>query len=287
MKKYLSLVKFSHTIFALPFAMVGFLYGLICSHSVFSAQLLFMVIGCMVTARNAAMAFNRYLDRDIDALNPRTSSREIPSGIISSKNAVAFIIINCLLFCSFTYFINGLCFALSPVALLITLGYSYTKRFTWLCHFVLGLGLSLAPVGAFMAVTNSFQSNLYYLAGAILLWVAGFDIIYALQDEEFDKSVKLQSVPSLLGLKKAILISLTLHIICIVLLYLFTQSVIWSVDGFGIIYWIGYALFVIFVLYQHYLVNRNGLSIINASFFLTNGFGSLIYGTCFILDYLI
>lgn len=192
-KNYLSLIKFSHTIFALPFALVGFFIGLFHkrygeipfsgSHNVIREEgplsdvfsgdmwiLLLLVLGCMVTARTAAMAFNRYLDRHYDAKNPRTSVREIPSGIIKPGNALAFTIVNCLLFIGFTWFINPLCFFLSPVALLVILGYSYTKRFTPLCHLILGLGLSLAPIGAYLAVTAHFTLlPIFFFAGCDLL----------------------------------------------------------------------------------------------------------------------
>ena len=157
MNSYLSLIKFSHTIFALPFAMVGFFLGYMSEGSSFSPQLLLLVVLCMVFARSAAMAFNRWLDRDIDAQNPRTIIREIPAGVISANAALWFVIANSIMFITTTYFINGLCFVLSPVALLVILGYSYTKRFTSWCHLVLGLGLGLAPIGSYLAVTGHFD----------------------------------------------------------------------------------------------------------------------------------
>jgi len=159
-KNYFSLVKFSHTIFAMPFALIGFFLAIKTTNYNFSddgIKLLILVILDMILARNAAMGFNRYLDRKIDAKNPRTAVREIPSGKIKSTYALGFVILNSLLFIVSTYFINELVFYLSPVALFVVLGYSYTKRFTWLCHFVLGLGLSLAPIGAYLAVTGMFE----------------------------------------------------------------------------------------------------------------------------------
>ena len=197
-KNYLSLVKFSHTIFALPFACIGFALALQGGFT-FSLKLFLLVILCMATARNAAMAFNRYIDRKFDALNPRTAIREIPAGIINPKNALFFIIINCLLFVIATYFINTICFFLSPVALFVVLFYSYTKRFTPLCHLVLGAGLALAPIGAYLAVTGVFAWLPLFFSFTVFTWVSGFDIIYALQDEDFDRVNHLNSIPVLLG----------------------------------------------------------------------------------------
>ena len=158
----------------------------------------------MVFARSAAMAFNRYLDRNFDAKNPRTAIREIPAGIISANSALSFTVISSFLFIITCYFINRICFFLSPVALLIVLGYSYTKRFTPLCHLILGLGLSLAPIGAYLAVTAHFSLLPVLFSLSVIFWVSGFDIIYALQDEEFDKSQKLFSIPAWLGKAKAL-----------------------------------------------------------------------------------
>ncbi|WP_313262942.1 4-hydroxybenzoate octaprenyltransferase, partial [Sphingobacterium multivorum] len=158
MKKYLSLVLFAHSVFALPFAFIGFFLALHTTDYTFSWKLLVLMLVCMVTARNAAMAFNRYLDRDIDAINPRTAMRDIPAGKISAKNALIFTLVNCLIFIAATYFINSLCFMLSPIALFVVLFYSYTKRITPLCHLVLGAGLGLAPIGAYMVITGQFAT---------------------------------------------------------------------------------------------------------------------------------
>jgi len=164
-----------------------------------------LVLVCMVTARNAAMAFNRYLDRHFDALNPRTAIREIPAGILSAESALRFVIGNSIVFVIATWFINPLCFYLSFVALFVVLFYSFTKRFTALCHLVLGVGLSLAPIGAYLAVTGSFALLPLLFSFAVIFWVSGFDIIYALQDKDFDNEQKLFSIPSIFGIKKAIL----------------------------------------------------------------------------------
>ncbi len=166
----------------------------------------------MITARSAAMAFNRYLDRNFDAKNPRTAIREIPKGIISPNSALRFVILNCLLFITATFFINRICFYLSPVALFVILFYSYTKRFTSLCHVVLGIGLSLAPIGAYLAVTGKFDLLPLLFSFAVIFWVSGFDIIYALQDIDFDQSQNLYSIPAALGKIKALRVSELLHI---------------------------------------------------------------------------
>src|SRR5688572_23208841 len=187
MKKYFSLVLFAHTVFALPFAFIGFFLAVTTTDHQFTWLKLLLMILCMVFARNAAMSFNRYLDRHIDAQNPRTVVRDIPAGRITSNDALTFTLINSALFILTTFFINPLCLALSPVALAVVLGYSYTKRFTPLCHLVLGLGLALAPIGAYLVVTGEFAVLPIFFSLAVLCWVSGFDIIYALQDEEFDR----------------------------------------------------------------------------------------------------
>jgi 4-hydroxybenzoate polyprenyltransferase len=239
----------------------------------------------MVFARSAAMAFNRYLDRDIDAKNPRTAIREIPAGVISEQSALAFVIINAVLFVATTWFINPVCFYLSPIALAVILGYSYTKRFTWLCHFVLGLGLGLAPLGAYLAVTGAFDLTPILYALAVLLWVSGFDIIYALQDEEFDKSLNLNSVPVFFGRAGALRLSNLLHVACAVCFILAVWSVYTEGGDFGWIHGIGAAVFIGLLLYQHTLVKVNDLSKVNMAFFTTNGIASVIYGTSFLVDY--
>lgn len=286
MKNYLSLVKFSHTIFAMPFALVGFFVGTAVDGTGFSAFKFILVLLCMVFARSAAMAFNRWLDRDIDADNPRTKIREIPSGVISPKAALAFVIANCLLFVSTTWFINPLCFWLSPVALVVLLGYSYTKRFTWLCHVVLGLGLSLAPVGAYVAVTGRFDWIPVLYSAAVLLWVAGFDIIYALQDEEFDRSKQLYSMPSNFGKKPALRISAWMHLGTAIFMVLAARHLVSAAPQTGWLLWGGTGVFLLLLIYQHRLVKHDDLSRVNMAFFTTNGIASLIFGASVILDLL-
>jgi len=286
MKQYLSLIKFSHTIFALPFAILGFTLASIESHAAIDWRLFILVILCMVFARSAAMAFNRYLDRDIDAKNPRTAIREIPAGIINANSALIFIVINCLLFSIATYFINSLCFYLSPVALLIVLGYSYTKRFTALCHVILGLGLSLAPIGAYLAVTSQFSVLPILYSAAVLCWVAGFDIIYALQDESFDAEHGLHSIPVFFGKNRALVVSRLLHFICAAFILFAAFNLHVNFPSVGWIHWIASSFFIALLIYQHLLVSPSDLSKINLAFFTTNGFASIIFCGLVILDFL-
>ena len=281
-ENYLSLVKFSHTIFALPFALLGFSLASIHSSDSVSIKLLALVVLCMLFARNAAMSFNRWADRDIDEVNPRTAQREIPAQKIKHTSALVFSISNALLFIATTWFINPLCFYLSPVALLVVLGYSLTKRFTALSHFVLGLGLALAPTGAYLAVTGSFDWIPVIISLSVLCWVSGFDIIYALQDEEFDRENHLRSVPVLLGRKSALRLSLVLHIFTTVLLTLA------GIQGnFKAIYWIGLGIFSILLFYQHTIVKYNDLRRVNVAFFTLNGIASVVFAIFAITDLLL
>jgi len=303
-KKYLSLVKFSHTIFALPFAMIGFFLGVnehLNSENVwhganpfavpstptnflerFLIEKFVLVLICMVTARSAAMAFNRYLDRSFDAKNPRTAIREIPRGIISANSALRFTILSCFLFLVSCFFINRICFYLSPVALFVILFYSYTKRFTPLCHLVLGLGLSLAPIGAYLAVTGRFDLLPLLFSFAVIFWVSGFDIIYALQDIEFDQSQKLYSIPVVLGKSKALLFSTMLHVLstlCVIAAGVY--------GNFHWLYWTGAAIFAGMLIYQHSIVKPNDLSKVNIAFMTANGIASVVFGILVIADLLI
>ncbi len=270
----------------MPFALVGFTLGLYESKSSIDWRILLCIVLCMIFARSAAMAFNRYLDRDIDVKNPRTMVREIPAGIISPTAALSFVIINSLLFIATTWFINLLCFFLSPIALLVILGYSYTKQFTFLCHFILGLGLALAPLGAYLAVTGHFDILPIMYSGIVLLWVSGFDIIYAMQDEEFDKSLNLNSVPVKLGKKAALQLSSILHFASATVLFLAVWTLYTEGGAFGWMHWLGALAFISLLFYQHTLVKVNDLSKVNMVFFTTNGIASVIYGSFFIIDYL-
>jgi 4-hydroxybenzoate polyprenyltransferase len=266
----------------MPFALIGFFYGLKMVNYELNRSwwlLFILVILCMVFARSAAMAFNRWLDAEYDAKNPRTKIREIPGGIISKKNALIFVIFNCIAFIIATYFINVLCFVLAPVALSIILFYSYTKRFTPLCHLVLGLGLSLSPIGAYVSVTGKFALVPVLFSLSVLFWVSGFDIIYALQDEEFDKENKLHSIPSLLGTKKALRVSEYLH-------FLSAASVIAAgiIGDFSWLYWTGVFAFAFFLVYQHSLVKPKDLTKVNRAFFSSNGIASVAFCVFVLLD---
>lgn len=282
-KNYLSLIKFSHTIFALPFALVGFTLGTL-DQGTIDWRILGLVLLCMVFARSAAMAFNRYLDRDIDKENPRTAVREIPAGIINARSALLFVLGSSVLFMICAGLINTLCLYLSPVALLVILGYSYTKRFTAWCHFVLGLGLGLAPVGAYVAVTGQFSWIAVLYGVVVLLWVAGFDIIYALQDEEFDKEHQLQSVPVRLGRVGAMRLSNALHLLCGLILVGASYLQMQTFPDFRWLHWVAAGLFLLLLGYQHSLVKPNDLSKVNLAFFTTNGIASVVFGGLVLLD---
>ncbi|MCE5345817.1 MAG: putative 4-hydroxybenzoate polyprenyltransferase [Bacteroidales bacterium] len=278
-RNYFSLVKFSHTVFAMPFALIGFSLAVTSGDYDFSIRLLLLVLLCMIFARNAAMGFNRLADRNFDTLNPRTKSREIPSGKIGVKDATTFVIVNVILFIITTALINRLTLLLSPVALLVILGYSLTKRITSLCHFILGLGLSLAPIGAYIAVTGAFSITPLVYSFLVLTWSSGFDIIYSLQDDDFDKSNQLHSLPSAKGRKKALLISVFVHLIT------FTMVITAGFAGNGgFFYWIGAALFSILLVYQHLIVRHDDLSKVTIAFQTTNGVASIVFAVFTILD---
>jgi len=285
-RNYLSLVKFSHTIFAMPFAMVGFTLAAFPGAVPYIERdriwgLLIAVLVCMVTARSAAMAFNRWLDRHFDAQNPRTAIREIPAGIVSPEGALRFTLLMSAAFIVTTAFVNPLCLALSPVALAVVLGYSYTKRFTPLCHLVLGVGLSLAPIGAFLAVTGAFAFLPVLLSLAVLCWVSGFDIIYALQDVDFDRSQGLHSIPARLGVAGALRVSRWLHALS-------AAFIGWAglEGGFGPVFWVGAGLFGGMLVYQQSLVRPDDLSRINLAFMTANGLASVVFGVLAIIDIL-
>jgi 4-hydroxybenzoate polyprenyltransferase len=271
-RNYLSLIKFSHTVFALPFAFIGFTLSVTYFEHSFRWDLLGKVLLCMVFARSAAMSFNRYLDRRFDALNPRTAMREIPAGIIKPQHALLFTITNSVLFVATTWFINSACFYLSFVALFVVLFYSYTKRITALCHLVLGVGLSLSPIGAFLAVTGYFAWLPVLFSLSVLTWVAGFDIIYALQDEGFDRSQKLHSIPAALGVRNSLIVSTILHICSAA--FIITAGI---AGHFNFLYWTGAAVYSGLLIYQHLLVKPNDLSKVNMAFANTNGIASVVF----------
>ncbi len=276
--KYLSLIKFSHTIFAMPFALVGYFLG-VQSHG-FSYLILIQVIVAMVLARSAAMGFNRLVDYRWDAKNPRTATREIPAGKLSVRAVTIFVAICSIGFCLTALWINTLCFALSPIALIIILGYSYTKRFTSLAHIVLGLALSIAPIGAYIAVTGTFALLPALFMPLVLCWVAGFDIIFALQDREFDREQGLHSIPVRFGIKGALTISAILH----ALSALSAIAIGLLLDGNMALYWSGAAIFIALLSYEHIVVTPSKLHNINLAFATINSYASVIYGVLTILS---
>jgi len=282
LSRYFSFVKFSHTVFALPFAITGYFLAISREEYDFSLRILILVVLCMVFARNAAMGFNRYADAVYDAMNPRTASRELPTGRISRKSALVFVIVNSVLFIVSAGFINRLTLILSPVALAVILGYSLTKRFTALCHFILGLSLSLAPAGAYISVTGRFDLLPVVFSAIVLTWVSGFDIIYSLQDDEFDRQANLYSIPSVTGRGKALLISGVLHLLTI--LFVIYAGIL--LNG-GFLYWAGSAVFIILLVYQHIIVKPDDISRVNIAFATTNGVASILYAIFVITDLLI
>jgi len=272
--QYFSLVKFSHTVFAMPFALLGFFIAINDSHKNLDWQILIYIVLCMVFARNAAMAFNRYSDRVIDKNNPRTANREIPAGKIGKNQALVFTIINSILFLICSSLINFTAFFLSPVALLIILTYSYTKRFTFLSHLILGLGLSIAPAGAYIAVQETISPVILMLSGVVLLWTAGFDILYSLQDEEFDRKNNLFSIPAKYGRVKALFISAFIHVACSALLICFNIAM-----NANFLMWSATAIFLILLTYQHLIVKKDDISRVNIAFGTLNGIASVIFAT--------
>lgn len=286
--KYARLVKFSHTIFAMPFAMLAFVYAVMTSGVAAGgnspwwwATLLVQVILCMVFARNVAMGFNRWADRDIDAKNPRTADREIPAGKISARAALWFVIINALLFVGVASTINLLTALLSPVALGVVMFYSYCKRFTSLAHMVLGLSLGIAPVGAYIAVTGEFALEACILSLVVITWTSGFDIIYALQDREFDREQGLHSIPAKFSPAQALAISIALHAVSIVSLVWFATylpSSVWT--------WAGVAAFAAILCLEHILVTPTRTRHIGIAFGTLNGMASMTLAVMVIIGIL-
>lgn len=286
--KYARLVKFSHTIFAMPFAMLAFVYAVKTSGVAAGgnspwwwATLLVQVILCMVFARNVAMGFNRWADRDIDAKNPRTADREIPAGKISARAALWFVIINALLFVGVASTINLLTALLSPVALGVVMFYSYCKRFTSLAHMVLGLSLGIAPVGAYIAVTGEFALEACILSLVVITWTSGFDIIYALQDRDFDREQGLHSIPAKFSPAQALAISIALHAVSIVSLVWFATylpSSVWT--------WAGVAAFAAILCLEHILVTPTRTRHIGIAFGTLNGLASMTLAVLVIIGLL-
>ncbi len=276
--KYLNLVKFSHTIFAMPFALVGYFLGV--QSQGFNYIVLVQVLVAMVLARSAAMGFNRLVDTKWDAKNPRTAIRELPAGKLSRGQVQIFVALCSIAFCITALTINTLCFILSPVALAVILGYSYTKRFTSLAHIVLGIALAIAPIGAYIAVTGTLTLLPTLFMPLIVFWVAGFDIIFALQDREFDKKEGLHSIPVRFGVKGALTISAILHLfasLCTIVIGVLIDGNMW-------VYWSGAAIFTLILACEHIVVTPSKLHNINLAFATLNSYGSVIYGTLTIIS---
>ncbi|NLX40837.1 MAG: UbiA family prenyltransferase [Bacteroidales bacterium] len=278
---YFSLVKFSHTLFALPFALIGFVLALKEPGVDFGWLLLLKIVGCMFFARNSAMGFNRYADREIDARNPRTLFREIPSGKITPRQALTFVIINIVLFLLTALSINLLCFILAFPALAVLLGYSYTKRYTWLSHYVLGIALGIAPSAAFVAMTGYFTPAILVLSLSVFLWSASFDILYSLSDEEIDRQQGLHSIPQKFGRVKAMRISLIGHLLLFFLIPLFGRLISGSW-----LFVIGACIFLALLIYQHAIISPTNLKRLNAAFFTSNGIASLLFMLFVVADLL-
>ena len=271
--RYINLVKLPHTVFALPFALVGVTLGSYVAPV--TVQEVIWVVIAFTSARFAAMAFNRIVDRDVDALNPRTKSREIPSGALTVAGAATAVVIACLAFVLAAWRLNPLCLALSPLALAWVLFYSYTKRFTRLCHLVLGVGLSIAPVGGYLATTGHWSNPwwmLVLLGTAVATWVGGFDILYALQDIEFDCAHGLHSLPASLGAGGALNVARVLHV-CTVL----ALAGVGIAVGAGWIYAAGVVVATALLLYEHSLVKAGDLGRLDAAFFTMNGVISILF----------
>jgi 4-hydroxybenzoate polyprenyltransferase len=265
--RYLSLVRFSHTLFALPFALMSYLVATQGKIKLGNSALFLMA---MVAARTAALTYNRIVDRHIDAANPRTASRELVTGAVRLSEAVGLLIVSCLLFVLVAYLLNPLAFALSPLALVVLLGYSYTKRFTSLSHFFLGLALGIAPVGAWIAATATIHLAPVLLGVGVLFWVSGFDIMYACQDAQHDSSLGLYSLPLRLGLRRALALSALLHTLCLPFLAAFA-----ILHNLGVPFYIGLAIAALCLAYQHAIVSPRDLSRVKHAALTTNAFLSI------------
>lgn len=279
-RRTLDMIKFEHSIFALPFALLG---AMLAAHGWPSALKLLWIIVAMVGARSAAMTFNRIADQKIDAENPRTRQRHLPAGLLSRQFAWGFFAVSSAVFVFAAWKLNHLAFVLSPLALAWVCFYSLTKRFTALSHVVLGVALGIAPAAAWIAVRGSLAPQILPLTGAVVLWVAGFDILYACQDYEFDRSRPgLHSIPKSLGITRSLQLARVFHVVMLALLVWLLQ-----LSGLGVVAWIGLALVAALLWYEHSLVKPDDLSKMNAAFFAVNGYiGMLLlftWGTAILL----
>jgi len=275
----LEMIKFSHTLFALPFALLS---AVLAAGGWPDPPTLAKILLAMVAARSAAMVHNRLADREIDAANPRTASRALPSGAVSPLFVRIFLGVSVALFLLAAASLNRLTLLLAPVALALLLLYAYTKRFTWASHLVLGLCLALAPVGAWIAVRGSLALLPILLGLAVLCWTAGFDVIYALQDEEHDRRVGLHSLPARWGARRALLVSSALHAAMLLLL-----AGAWAISGGGALFGAGILVTAAALVYQHRIVRPGDLSRVDTAFFTANGFVSVALATCGIAQVLL
>lgn len=275
----LSMIRFAHTVFAMPFALLA---AVLAAGGLPSPRTLLWIVVAMVGARSAAMSFNRIVDHDVDSKNPRTASRELPTGVLTRRFVFLFCAASAALFVLAAAQLNRLCLLLSPVALVVVLGYSLTKRFTALSHLVLGLSLAIAPIGAWIAVTGAFAPLPIVLALAVVFWVAGFDVIYSLQDEAFDKEQGLRSLPAGLGSRRALLVSALFHAASLALLF-----GAFALARGGPLFGLGVVLAGAFLVRQHAIVKPGDLSRVDAAFFTANGWLSIVFFLCGAADVLL
>jgi 4-hydroxybenzoate polyprenyltransferase len=264
---FLEMIKFTHTIFALPFALTG---ALMAANGLPSGRQIVWIILAMAGARTAAMAMNRLIDADIDARNPRTAVRAIPAGLIGKGLTFVFIVLSTALMLFSAYMLNPLCLKLSPIALFFLLLYSYCKRFTSLAHVVLGICLAAAPIGAWVAIRGSIDTPALVLGSVVLFWVAGFDILYALQDLDFDRDAGLHSIPVLLGVNGSLWAARIFHLIMIVLLFVLLMLL-----NLGPIFLTGILTTIFMLAYEHWLLKDGDLTKLDAAFFNMNGYISV------------
>ncbi len=276
---YLRMIKFSHSIFALPFA---FTAALIAASGIPAARQIFWIVVAMVGARSGAMGLNRIIDRKIDAANPRTAGRELPRGVIGVGETVLFVAISFGVMVYAAYMLNPLCLVLSPLAIAVLFLYSYTKRFTWSSHFVLGLSISAAPLGSWIAVKGSFDPAILPLVCAVIFWLAGFDVLYALQDIEFDRSHGLYSIPKRFGVRKSLYLSRSFHAISFFLLV--ADGLIFGLGG---LYMAGMFITGGLFIYEHSMIKENDLSKLDMAFFNMNGYISMTIFLFTLADFLI
>jgi len=275
---YLRMIKFPHSIFALPFAFTG---AIIAAEGIPSLREIVWITVAMVGARSGAMGLNRVIDRKIDRENPRTKNRELPKGEIRLSEAILFTGVSIAIFIFAAYMLNPLCLKLSPIALAVLFIYSYTKRFTWTTHFVLGLALSAAPLGAWIAVRGTFDTEIIPMGIAVIFWLAGFDTLYALQDIEFDKSHGLYSIPKRFGIKNALLLAKLFHLVTFIMLL--ATGVLFKM---GIFYWLGMMIVAGLFIYEHSLVKESDLNKLDIAFFNMNGYISITVFIFTLMDYI-